>query len=84
MFDISLPTDRPVTAVARRSVGVFVNRLVGMGLKGQKSLPGPPWGGGQRGVRKGRDEGGGGCEGGGTPWVLTLSSGQGKGDMGHA
>ena len=34
MFDISLPTDHPATAVTWRSVGVFVNRLVGMDLKG--------------------------------------------------
>ena len=32
MFDISLPTDRPATTVARQSVGMFVNLLVGMGL----------------------------------------------------
>ena len=33
MFDISPPTRRPATAVARRRVGAVVNRLVGMGLK---------------------------------------------------
>ena len=33
MFDISPPTRRPATAVARRRVGTVVNRLVGMGLK---------------------------------------------------
>ena len=32
MFDISLLTSCPATAIAWRSVGVFVNRLVGMGL----------------------------------------------------
>ena len=32
MFDISLPTGCLVTAVARRQVGVDVNRLVGVGL----------------------------------------------------
>ena len=32
MFDISLLTHRPATAVARRLVGVAVNRLVGMAL----------------------------------------------------
>ena len=32
MFNISPQTDCPATAVARRSVGVVVNRLVGMGL----------------------------------------------------
>ena len=32
MFDISPTTDRLATAVVWRSVGVFVNRLVGMGL----------------------------------------------------
>ena len=33
MFDILLLTNRLATAVARRSVVVFDNRLVGMGLK---------------------------------------------------
>ena len=33
MFDISLPTSRQAMTVARQLVGVFVNRLVGMGLK---------------------------------------------------
>ena len=32
MFDISPPTDHPATAFARRSVGLVVNDLVGMGL----------------------------------------------------
>ena len=39
MFDISPPTHRPVTAVARRRVGAVVNRLVGMALPLKKRSP---------------------------------------------
>ena len=38
MFDISLLTDRRETPFTQRSVGVFVNRLVAMSLKGVDPL----------------------------------------------
>ena len=38
MFDISPPTDHLATAVALRPVAAVVNRLVGVGLKGDPDI----------------------------------------------